>query len=100
MFNEHGTQIATQRECDYAAFTPDTLGGPGLEGVGLWTDDRRWSASALSLSLMHVQGVLTAAGCSKEAFPVQAIVEHVSLECDLVCHIGDGGPRNMYLIGA
>ncbi|CAM9390873.1 unnamed protein product, partial [Hapterophycus canaliculatus] len=67
-----------QRECEYASFTPDTLGGPGLEGLGLWTDDRRLSPSALSMSLMHVQGVLTAAGCSKEAFPVQAILEHVA----------------------
>ncbi|CAM9135050.1 unnamed protein product [Scytosiphon promiscuus] len=72
-----------QRECDYASFTPETLGGPGLEGVGLWTDDRRLSAAALSLSLMHVQGVLTAAGCSKEAFPVQAILEHVASKVTL-----------------
>lgn len=33
--------------------------------------------SSLSLSLMHVQGVLVAAGCYKEAFPVQAVLEHV-----------------------
>lgn len=66
-----------QRECDYAAYTPDTLGGPGLDGQGLWTDDRRLSAPALSASLMHVQEVLCAAGRAKEAFPVLAILEHV-----------------------
>ncbi|CAM9209213.1 unnamed protein product [Ectocarpus sp. 4 AP-2014] len=67
-----------QRECDYASFTPETLGGPGLESLGLWIDDRRLSVSSLSLSLMHVQGVLVAAGCYKEAFPVQAVLEHVA----------------------
>ncbi|CAM9842387.1 unnamed protein product, partial [Ectocarpus sp. 12 AP-2014] len=66
-----------QRECDYASFTPETLGGPGLESLGLWMDDRRLSVSSLSLSLTHVQGVLVAAGCYKEAFPVQAVLEHV-----------------------
>lgn len=66
-----------QRECDYASYTPETLGGPGLEGKGLWTDDRRLSAPALSASLMHVQEVLCAAGRAKEAFPVLAILEHV-----------------------
>lgn len=49
-----------------------------MDGLGLWVDERRLSASALSLSLMHVQGVLAAAGRSKEAFAVQAILEHVS----------------------
>eukprot|EP00752_Nemacystus_decipiens_P012187 g10805.t1 len=67
-----------QRECDYASYTPDTLGGPGLDGLGLWADDRRLSAAALSQCLMHVQGVLVAAGRHKEAFPVQAVLEHVA----------------------
>ncbi|CAM9247576.1 unnamed protein product, partial [Ectocarpus fasciculatus] len=72
-----------QRECDYASFTPETLGGPGLESLGLWIDDRRLSVSSLSLSLMHVQGVLVAAGCYKEAFPVQAVLEHVASKVTL-----------------
>lgn len=72
--------VDTQRECDYASFTPDALGGPGLDGFGLWADDRRLSISALSQSLMHVQGVLVAAGRDKEAFAVQAILEHVSFQ--------------------
>lgn len=71
------TSRLLQRECDYASYTPETLGGPGLEGQGLWTDDRRLSAPALSASLMHVQEVLCAAGRVKEAFPVLAILEHV-----------------------
>ncbi|CAN0183838.1 unnamed protein product, partial [Pylaiella littoralis] len=72
-----------QRECDFASFTPETLGGPGLDGLGLWVDERRLSASALSLSLMHVQGVLAAAGRSKEAFAVQAILEHIASKVTL-----------------
>ncbi|CAM9264298.1 unnamed protein product, partial [Ectocarpus sp. 12 AP-2014] len=72
-----------QRECDYASFTPETLGGPSLESLGLWIDDRRLSVSSLSLSLMHVQGVLMAAGCYKEAFPVQAVLEHVASKVTL-----------------
>ncbi|CAM9352028.1 unnamed protein product, partial [Ectocarpus sp. 13 AM-2016] len=72
-----------QRECDYASFTPETLGGPGLESLGLWMDDRRLSVSSLSLSLTHVQGVLVAAGCFKEAFPVQAVLEHVASKVTL-----------------
>lgn len=49
-----------------------------MDGLGLWIDDRRLSASALSQSLMHVQGVLVAADRHKEAFAVQAVLEHVS----------------------
>lgn len=91
--------LDTQRESDYASFTPDTLGGPGLDGLGLWADDRRLSAAALSQALTHVQGVLVAAGREKEAFAVQAVLEHVSRpkrqkKCPLVSH--SRAPRTVF----
>eukprot|EP00903_Cladosiphon_okamuranus_P012352 g11581.t1 len=72
-----------ERECDYVSLTPDTLGGPGLDGPGLWADDRRLSAATFSQSLFHVQGALVAAARFKEAFAVQAILEHVALKVTL-----------------
>lgn len=68
-----------QRPCDYASYTPESLGSPELEGAGLWVDDRRLSAAGLYVSMMHVQRVLSTAGRAKEAFPVLAILEHVRL---------------------
>lgn len=66
-----------QRACDYASYTPESLGGFGSEGLGLWTDDRSLSASAFYSSLMHIQEVLTTSGRIKEALPILAILEHV-----------------------
>lgn len=67
--------------CEYTSYTPESLGGPGLESAGLWADDRRLSAASVFASMMHVQAVLSAMGRAKEAFPVLAILEHVGSLC-------------------
>lgn len=56
-----------------------------MEERGLWSDGYSLSASAIHTSLMHVQGVLSAAGKKKEAFPVLAILEYVRW---IVCLVG------------